>query len=56
MRKKPKDLDELLQIYEDELCNRIYKYQLNNKIDIEIIFLCGEFLPSFRNTTYFRKE
>ena len=43
MRKKAKDLDELLQIYEDELCNRIYKYQLNNKIDIEIIFYVENF-------------
>ena len=38
MRKKIKDLNEILEVYESELCNRIYKYQLNNKIDIEIIF------------------
>ena len=30
MRKKIKDLDEILEVYECELCNRIYKYQLNN--------------------------
>lgn len=30
MRKKIKDLNEILEVYESELCNRIYKYQLNN--------------------------
>lgn len=43
MRKKIKDLKEILEIYENELCNRIYKYQLNNKIDIEIIFYIENF-------------
>lgn len=38
MHKKTKELDEILNFYETELCNRIFKYQLNNKIDIEIIF------------------
>lgn len=38
MYKKTKELDEILNFYETELCNRIFKYQLNNKIDIEIIF------------------
>ena len=43
MYKKTKDLDELLEIYEYELCNRIYKYQLNNKIDVEIGFYIENF-------------
>lgn len=43
MRKKIKDLNEILEVYESELCNRIYKYQLNNKIDIEIIFYVENF-------------
>lgn len=38
MHKKTKELNELLDIYEIELCNRIFKYQLKNKIDIEIVF------------------
>ncbi len=43
MYKKTKDLDELLDIYEKQLCNRIFKYQLNNKIDIEIKFYVENF-------------
>lgn len=43
MYKKTKDLDELLEVYENELCNRIYKYQLNNKIDINIVFYIENF-------------
>ena len=43
MRKKIKDLNEILEVYESELCNRIYKYQLNNKIDIEIVFYIENF-------------
>lgn len=35
---KKKELDEILKVYEIELCNRIFKYQLNGKINIEIIF------------------
>lgn len=38
MCKKTKDLDEILDVYEMQLCNRIFRYQLNNKIDIEIVF------------------
>jgi hypothetical protein len=36
MHKKGKELNQLLDIYEKELCNHIFKYQLNYKIDIEI--------------------
>lgn len=43
MHKKTKELNELLDIYEMELCNRIFKYQLNNKIDIEIVFYIENF-------------
>ena len=43
MQKKRKELKELLDIYEQQLCNRIFKYQLNNKIDIEIIFYVENF-------------
>lgn len=38
MSKNTKDLDEILHIYESKLCNRIFKYQLNHKTDIEIVF------------------
>ncbi len=38
MHKKGKELNQLLDIYEKELCNHIFKYQLNYKIDIEIAF------------------
>jgi len=43
MCKKTKDLNEILDCYENRLCNRIFKYQLNNKIDIEIIFYVENF-------------
>ena len=43
MCKKTKDLDEILEVYETELCNRIFKYQLNNKVDIEIVFYVENF-------------
>ncbi len=38
MDKKKRELKELLDIYERELCNRVFKYQLNYNIDIEIVF------------------
>ncbi len=38
MHKKGKELNQLLDINEKELCNHIFKYQLNYKIDIEIAF------------------
>ena len=38
MCQETKDLNNILEVYETELCNRIFKYQLNNKIDVEIIF------------------
>lgn len=38
MYKTTKDLDEILNVYENELCNRIFKYQLNNKTEIEVVF------------------
>lgn len=43
MCKKTKDLDEILKVYETELCNRIFKYQLNNVIDIELVFYVENF-------------
>lgn len=43
MCKKTKELNELLDIYETELCNRIFKYQLNNKINVEIVFYVENF-------------
>lgn len=33
-----KELKELLEYYEQNLCHKIFKYELNNTIDIEIIF------------------
>lgn len=38
MCQKTKDLNNILEKYEAELCNRIFKYQLDNKIDVEIVF------------------
>lgn len=32
------DLKELLDIYEKDLCNRIFRYQLNNKTDVNVVF------------------
>lgn len=32
-----------MENYETELCNRIFKYQLNNKIDVEIAFYVENF-------------
>lgn len=43
MHKMRKELNEILYVYENELCNRIYKYQLDNKIDIEIVFYIENF-------------
>lgn len=43
MCKKTKDLNEILDVYETQLCNRIFRYQLNNKIDIEIVFYVENF-------------
>lgn len=43
MCKKTKERNEILGIYETGLCNRIFKYQLNYKIDIEIIFYFENF-------------
>lgn len=43
MCKNTKDLDEILSIYETQLCNRIFRYKLGNKIDIEIIFYVENF-------------
>lgn len=43
MYKKTKELNEILDTYETELCNRMFKYQLNNKIDIELIFYIENF-------------
>lgn len=43
MCNKTKELSELLNVYESELCNRVFKYQLNNKIDIEIVFYIENF-------------
>lgn len=38
MCKETKDLAELLEGYETDLCNKIFRYQLNHKIDIDIVF------------------
>ena len=39
MHKKGKEMEStMFDIYEKELCNHIFKYQLNYKIDIEIAF------------------
>lgn len=43
MYKKTKELNEILDTYETELCNRMFKYQLNHKIDIELIFYIENF-------------
>jgi len=43
MLKKTKDLNEILDVYETQLCNRIFRYQLNNKINIEIVFYVENF-------------
>ena len=43
MHKKTKELDEILDVYEKELCNRIFRYQLNNKMDIEVVFYVENF-------------
>ena len=38
MCKETKDLDKILERYEMDLYNRIFKYQLNNIVDVEIVF------------------
>jgi len=38
-----KELYEILDVYENELCNRTFKYQLDNKINIEIVFYIESF-------------
>jgi hypothetical protein len=38
MGAKAKELNMLLKYYEDNLCDKIFKYELNNKINIDIIF------------------
>lgn len=38
MCKETKDLGEILDIYENELCGRMFKYKLSGKIDVEIVF------------------
>lgn len=38
MSAREKDLKELLEYYEQNLCHKIFKYELNNKINIEVIF------------------
>lgn len=38
MCEKTKDLVELLEYYEENLYNRIFKYESNKKIDIDIVF------------------
>lgn len=38
MSAREKDLKELLEYYEQNLCHKIFKYELNNKISIEVIF------------------
>ena len=43
MDKKKRELKELLDIYERELCDRVFKYQLNYNIDIEIVFYIENF-------------
>ncbi len=43
MQKEKKELKELLEIYEIELCRYIFKYQLNEKINIEIAFYIENF-------------
>ncbi|MBB2181809.1 hypothetical protein H0486_02805 [Lachnospiraceae bacterium MD1] len=37
------DLSELLEGYERDLCNKIFRYQLNHKIDINIVFYLENF-------------
>lgn len=43
MCKETKDLAELLEAYEIDLCNKIFRYQLNHKIDIDIVFYLENF-------------
>lgn len=38
MSAREKDLKELLEYYEQNLCHKIFKYELNNKINIEVSF------------------
>ncbi len=38
MCKETKDLGAILDVYENELCGRMFKYKLNGKIDVEIVF------------------
>jgi len=38
-----KELSEILADYEGRLCNRIFRYQLNNKLNIEIVFYIENF-------------
>ena len=47
MSAREKDLKELLEYYEQNLCHKIFKYELNNKINIEVTqkdyVICQEF-------------
>lgn len=43
MCKKTNDLADLLENYENNLCNKIFRYQLNQKIDIDIVFYLENF-------------
>lgn len=43
MCKKTNDLADLLENYENNLCNKIFRYQLNYKIDIDIVFYLENF-------------
>lgn len=42
MSAREKDLKELLEYYEQNLCHKIFKYELNNKINIEVSFYIEE--------------
>lgn len=51
MSAKKKDLKELLEYYEQNLCHKVFKYELNNKMNIEIIFYIEGFchLPGIQH-------
>lgn len=53
---KTKELYNLLEFYESNLCNRIFRYQLNNKIDIDIRFYKENFCHLLGIQHVFQKD